>query len=59
MEFFVREIELEFSVKENIEKYIKKAVVIRNVEEVLTKAEQKQQSEKKQSTNVSLKLSFK
>lgn len=37
LEFFVREIELEFSVKENIEKYIKKAINIRSVSEVLGK----------------------
>lgn len=41
LEFFAREIELEFSVKENIEKYIKRAVNIRSVSEVIAKHQEK------------------
>lgn len=49
LEFFVREIELEFSVHENVEKYIKKAVDVKSIDEIM-KDKFEQERKKKKST---------
>lgn len=47
LEFFVRELELQFCVKENIEKYLKKVAKIKEVESKAIRTEGKQSGKKK------------